>query len=117
MNWEEVAKSAETKQLLRHYQKLGQFRARHPAVGAGMHRMISAQPYVFERSYSKNGFSDIVVIGLNLPAGEKTINIGDKFKDGDVLFDFYSEQKVKVTGGQIKLNTPFDVILIARQGN
>jgi len=116
MNWEEVAKSAERKQLLEHYRKLGQFRASHPAVGAGIHRMISAQPYVFERSYSKNGFSDHVVIGLNLPSGEKTIAVGDQFTDGEVLIDQYSGQKAKVRGGQIKINTPFDVLLMAGKG-
>jgi alpha-amylase len=114
MNWEEVAKSAETRQLLMHYQKLGQFRARHPAVGAGIHRMISAKPYVFERSYAKNGFSDQVVIGLQLPRGEKIISIGEKYKDGDVLVDFYSGQKAKVQVGQIKINTQFDVLLLSK---
>jgi alpha-amylase len=75
--------------------------------------MISAKPYVFERSYSKNGFSDHVVIGLNLPSGEKSIAIGDQFKDGEVLIDQYSGQKARVHSGQIRINTPFDVVLMA----
>jgi len=76
--------------------------------------MISAKPYVFERSYAKNGFSDQVVIGLQLPRGEKIISIGEKYKDGDVLVDFYSGQKAKVQVGQIKINTQFDVLLLSK---
>lgn len=112
MNWEELAKSAEAKQLLQHYQKLGQFRAKHPAVGAGKHLMLSNKPYIFERSYTQANFSDYVVIGLGLPKGEKTIKVGNKFKEGDILHDFYSGKTAKVSGGQISINTPDDILLL-----
>jgi alpha-amylase len=115
MNWDEVAGSEETKKLLNHYQKLGQFRAKHPAVGAGTHLMISANPYVFERRYSKNGFSDDVVVGLNLPEGEKTISIGDVFANGDILVDYYSDQEVKVANGNVTVNSPYNILLIGKQ--
>ena len=36
--------------VLRHWQLLGRFRQAHPAIGMGQHRMLSQQPYVFERS-------------------------------------------------------------------
>jgi alpha-amylase len=117
MNWDDVANSPETIQLLNHYQKLVQFRAKHPAVGAGFHKMISDNPYIFGRSYSKNGFTDDVVVGLNLPEGEKTINVGNKFRNGDVLVDHYSGEKAKVTNGQITINSPFSILLIEKQAN
>ncbi len=116
MNWDDID-SEETKLLLKHYQKLGQFRAKHPAVGVGLHKMISDNPYVFGRSYSKNGFTDDVVVGLNLPEGEKTINAGNKFSNGDVLVDHYSGEKAKVTNGQITINSPFSILLIEKQAN
>lgn len=36
--------------LLEHWRILGQFRARHPAIGAGNHQRLSSQPYAFARS-------------------------------------------------------------------
>ena len=48
MNWEQLDK-ADRKSLLQHWQKLGQFRDKHLAVGAGAHNMISEQPYAFSR--------------------------------------------------------------------
>ena len=41
MNWDSIAKRTRTKDVLTHWQKLGQFRANHPAVGAGIHQMIT----------------------------------------------------------------------------
>ena len=46
MNWEELKNNAERngysiRSVLEHWQKLGQFRKEHPAVGAGRHEMIS----------------------------------------------------------------------------
>jgi alpha-amylase len=117
MNWDEISKSDETKQLLQHYQKLGQFRAKHPAIGAGKHQILSDRPYVFERSYTKNAFTDHVVIALNLPGGEKTVKVGSKFEDGDVLRDLYSGKKAKVSGGQININTTYDILLLEKHGN
>jgi len=35
--------------LLEHWRILGQFRARHPAIGAGSHQRLSSQPYAFAR--------------------------------------------------------------------
>ncbi len=112
MNWSDIATSAETKTILAHYQKLGQFRSKHPSVGAGTHQMLSAAPYVFERSYSNNRFSDYVVIALDLPKGLKTIPVGNRFKDGSVLLDSYSGKKVQVKNGGITIDTPYDVLLL-----
>ncbi|MHA6492869.1 alpha-amylase [Pseudomonas borbori] len=40
--------------LLSHWQRLGQFRARHPAVGAGSHRQLSETPYAFVRELGED---------------------------------------------------------------
>lgn len=48
MNWAEH-QQPQIAALLRHWQTLGQFRARHPAIGAGSHQRISTMPYAFAR--------------------------------------------------------------------
>jgi len=49
MNWAEHERP-EVAALIEHWQRIGQFRARHPAIGAGTHRLLSpSQPYAFAR--------------------------------------------------------------------
>ena len=48
MNWS-AHDQPQIAALIDHWRRLGQFRARHPAVGAGSHRQLSAQPYAFVR--------------------------------------------------------------------
>jgi hypothetical protein len=50
MNWDAIKKILRQK-TLSHWRKLGQ---NHPAIGAGIHKEISAQPYTFSRTYSKS---------------------------------------------------------------
>src|SRR5690606_27970186 len=71
MNWDEISSDNDTAEILEHWQKLGQFRAAHPAVGAGRHNMISLEPYYFSRTFTSGNFQDEVVIGIDLPAGKK----------------------------------------------
>lgn len=115
MNWEAIKNDSSTQSILEYWQKLGKFRANHPAVGAGIHQMITQEPYVFYRSYQKEDFKDIVVIGLGLPTGEKSLDVSKVFKDGDLLFDRYSNQKVKVSKGSVKLNSEHSVVLIEKK--
>lgn len=51
MNWAEQPQP-EISELLRHWRVLGQFRARHPAIGAGRHERLAGQPYAFSRTLS-----------------------------------------------------------------
>jgi alpha-amylase len=115
MNWEEIENNVQTQSVLRHWQKLGRFRRDHPAVGAGVHKMISKSPYVFSRILKKSDFEDVVIVGLDLPVGNKEIFVSSLFKDGDALIDRYSETKVKVKNGIAKLNTKFNVVLLEKQ--
>lgn len=115
MNWEGINSEPKTKAVLAHWQKLGQFRAKHPAIGAGMHQMITQQPYVFYRSYKKGNFEDLVVVGLDLPNGEKTIDVSKVFEEGDKLQDAYSGIKTMVKNGKITLNSNANIVLIERQ--
>ena len=114
MNWEELSQKQE---LLLHWQKLGQFRRNHPAVGAGQHKMISETPYVFSRSYSKGEFKDDVIIGLDLPKGEQTITVSSIFKDGITVKDFYSGQTLEVKNGTITIVAHTNIILLEKANN
>lgn len=109
MNWGELLSK---KDILEHWQKLGQFRANHPAVGAGKHKTISQQPYVFSRTYSKGDFTDVVVVGLDLPVGKKVITVNDVFENGMMLRDAYSNQSVEVKNGKVEINSDATLVLL-----
>lgn len=115
MNWNEIENNLQTKEILAHWQKLGKFRTNHLAVGAGIHKMISEQPYVFQRTYSKENFKDAVVVGLDLKIGEKQLNVGIEFMEGTVLVDAYSNSEVVVENGMVVLNTPFSIVLLEKK--
>lgn len=115
MNWQDIQNNSETKSILNHWQKLGVFRANHPAIGAGVHRMLTQSPYVFSRSFMKGNVNDLVVVGLNLPIGKKEINVLGVFMDGDTLHDAYSNQEVTVKNGKALLNTEFQIVLLEKK--
>ncbi|WP_142785137.1 alpha-amylase family glycosyl hydrolase [Changchengzhania lutea] len=115
MNWDDIANNDATKTVMAHWQKLGQFRAKHPAVGAGVHQMITQKPYVFYRSYSKGDFDDLVIIGLDLNKGNKTLDISRVFKNGTLLHDAYSKQDVEVKDGEVTLSSEFTVMLLEKK--
>ncbi|MEL6185115.1 MAG: alpha-amylase [Myxococcota bacterium] len=62
MNWDDFDTA-----LLDHWQRLGQFRNRHPAVGSGAHRALfnDGSTYVFSRTTADE--ADAVVIALTRP--------------------------------------------------
>ena len=109
MNWEEIDTQ---KELLRHWQMLGQFKGNHIAVGAGKHKDISTTPYVFSREYLRNKLEDKVIIGLDLPEGKKDISVGSIFKNGQALKDTYSGNTTEVINGKVSLDTPYTLVLL-----
>lgn len=115
MNWDDLKTDRTKNKLLMHYQLLGTFRKNHPAVGAGVHQMISQSPYVFSRSYSKDKYSDKVVVGLDLPTGAKEIAVGSIFSNGTTVRDVYSNTEGIVKNGKVNLNTDFSVILLEKK--
>ncbi|QED36439.1 alpha-amlyase [Antarcticibacterium arcticum] len=114
MNWEEVNTLESTKNVLSHWQKLGQFRAAHPAVGAGDHKLITAAPYYFSRIYTAENLTDAVVIGLELPAGPKEIPVTDVFKDGEKILDAYSGISAEVKNGKVMIDTEYTLVLLEK---
>jgi alpha-amylase len=114
MNWDDIKNNSETQKLLLHWQKLGVFRKNHPAIGAGIHQQISSSPYVFSRTFGKDDFTDKVVVGLDLPKGQKEISVGTIFENGTQLTDGYSGKKVVVLNGKVILDTEFDIVLLEK---
>lgn len=112
MNWEDIQNSG-TRELLNHWQKLGRFRANHPAVGAGVHAMISENPYTFKRSIM-NEPETTVVVGLDHPPGLKIIPVEGIFDDGTTLREHYSGEIVQAENGQIKIDTEYSTVLLSR---
>ncbi|MCJ0972586.1 alpha-amylase [Pseudomonas sp. PS1] len=53
MNWDDHH-TPRIAALLAHWQRLGQFRARHPAIGGGTHRQLSEAPYAFVRQQGED---------------------------------------------------------------
>ena len=115
MNWDAIQNNVKTKAILNHWQKLGKFRANHPAIGAGTHRMLTKNPYVFSRVFSKGNFNDLVVVGLDLSKGDKVIDVSEVFKDGDVLHDAYSNHDVTVKNGNAIINSEFEIVLLEKK--
>jgi len=108
MDWDDINSNAETKKLLAHWQKLGQFRNNHMAVGAGTHQMITDFPYTFSRTYNE----DKVVVALNAIGGVKKIAVATIFEDGTKVQDAYSGQEAEVTNGIVTITSEFDIVLL-----
>jgi alpha-amylase len=108
MNWDDLENKSKTKELLQHYQKIGQFRKKHPAIGMGKHQKIANAPYTFSRIYN----NDKVIVVLNANKGEKIIDVSSIFIDGTVLKDAYTNTKTTVKNGKVSIITDYDILLL-----
>lgn len=121
MNWAELAKNTARQgytiaAVRQHWSKLGLFRRAHPAVGAGVHQQLSEQPYLFKRTYEKNGVSDQVLVALDLPASASgTIAVHGVFAEGEKLKDYYSGKSAVVRDGKAKFDSKNTILLIAKE--
>ena len=115
MNWDHIKNNLKTIEVQKHWQKLGNFRANHPAIGAGIHKQISQNPYVFSRIYNDKKYSDKVVVGLDLPIGKKEISVGTIFKNGDKVTDCYSGKTAIVTNRKAIIDSEFGILLLEKK--
>lgn len=109
MNWDSI-----DKEVLSHFQKLGQFRSNHLSVGGGIHEMIDSTDYAFKRTYEKDGISDKVVIGL-AEDGEITIDVSTVFEEGSEILDFYSNKTSKVIDGKVTFKVSENLIVLLEE--
>lgn len=102
MNWDSLDQT-----VLAHWQKVGQFRKDHVAIGAGSNIKLSATNGVaFARTYDKNGVSDkaAAVIGASSNA-DITIDVSSIWSDGQLLMNAYDQSSAIVTDGKVTFNS------------
>ena len=112
MNWQDLDQP-ETREILAHWQKLGQFRQAHPAVGAGVHKKLADSPYVFSRTLA----DDRVLVAIDMPTGDKHIDVHGVFAEGAVVRDYYSGAEAQVMDGKVMFDTEFDLVLLGESLN
>jgi alpha-amylase len=115
MNWDDLARGGRTAEILAHWRKLGRFRRAHPAVGAGAHRRLQTEPYIFSRTLTGNGITDRVVVAMDQGEGAKTIPVFDVFPDGAELVDAYSGRTGRVSHGSVSLTSDFGLVLLSER--
>ena len=97
MNWDSIDKD-----VLYHWQKLGQFRANHISIGAGEHKILQSSPYAFSRTYNKNNINDKVVIATEVEK-ESEIDVSSIWSNGTKIKDFYTNKKYTVKDGKVNV--------------
>lgn len=108
MNWEDLERGGEG--VLDHWRRVGRFRKAHPAVGAGVHRMLQQSPYIFGRTLP----FDQVIVAMDQPVGEKSIPVFGVFPEGADLIDAYSGATGKVMNGAVTITSGSTLVLLAR---
>ncbi len=99
--------------MLQHWQKLGQFRKRHPAIGAGRHHELAFKPYTFARILNETELTDRVVVAITAgTTGPVTIRTGTVYPEGTLLRDSYSGEMARVEAGEVRIAKPGRVVLL-----
>lgn len=102
MNWNSIDQN-----VLAHWQKVGQFRNNHVAVGAGSHTSLTATSgAAFSRNFNKNGVTDTVVACIGANANQSvTITLNGAFADGTTVKNAYDGTTATVSGGKVTFNS------------
>jgi alpha-amylase len=118
MNWGDLENNPETQNILDYWQTLGQFRASHMALGAGVHHQISKSPFTFSRILEDQDHPDRVVVAVLSDADIKKgseglrINVGDVFAQGTEVRDAKTGMTYRVQNNEVRLSTFEDVVLL-----
>jgi alpha-amylase len=109
MNWSSI-EEPETKEILTHWQKLGQFRKSHPAIGLGEHKMLQIEPYFFSRSYE----GDTAIVGLDLIQDKEiTIQLPTQWSNVEKWYDSYSNESISAQNGTLHIKTNQSTVLLS----
>ena len=111
MNWDSI-----DKEILSHWQKLGQFRSNHIAIGAGEHKMLQSSPYAFSRIYNKDDINDKVVVATEVE-NESEIDVSSVWQDNIEVRDFYTNKKYVVKDGKIKVTPDKNGVVLLEEYN
>ena len=115
MNWQALETNAPQHdytlaEVHTHYSKLGTFRKTHPAVGAGVHKMLLESPYTFSRTLDKGDVLDKVIVVLDKTTAP--VEVSAVFKNGTLLKDYYSGATAIVENGHVSFNSENAILLI-----
>jgi len=113
MNWEDLGSGGAVPGTLDHWRKLAKFRAAHPAIGAGEHVRLSAEPWIFSRTLVRDGAVDRVLIAIGLEPGEVRVPVYGVFPEGARLTDGYSGRSATVRDNAVSLTTESGIVLLA----
>lgn len=94
---------------LAHWQKVGQFRFRNAAVGAGKQTKTSDGSYCRVYNDESVGINNSVVIHVG---SASSVDVGNCFADGTELQDGYSGATGTVSGGKVSLSGTSGLILL-----
>ncbi len=107
MNWASTDEA-----VLAHWQKVGSFRAAHPAIARGGHDIVQDEPYTFYRGLQMGVDTDEVVIVVGA-TGKTRINVSLVWPDDTVLRDAYTGNVAFVSFGQVTFTAdPSGLILM-----
>ncbi len=105
MNWRDIDQA-----VLKHWQKLASFRARHVAIARGAHMKLADRPYVFSRIDADSGDRIVVAVDAH---GKVEIPVGTAFSEGDRVIDAYTGREASVSAGRVRLEAVGVVLLEA----
>lgn len=97
--------------VLAHWQKVGQFRLRNAAVGAGKQTSVADSTYcrIYHDPASGAG-NRVVIYSDNNPTSE--VLVTGCFDDGTLLQDGMSGSRYTVSGGKVTLTAPSELVLL-----
>lgn len=103
MNWGSMDRD-----VLRHFQTLTRFRARHVALAKGRHQRLGTDPYTFARVHG----ADRVVVSVGA-TGRVSVPVARIFAEGTMVRDAYTGVEAVVSRGRVVLDAgPRGVILL-----
>lgn len=111
MNWENTQPA-----ILKHWQKLGKFRNKHVAIGAGEHFSLEhdGNGTLAARFYDKDNHNDTVLIGAGLDNEKLEIDVKKVFPKATRLRNAYTAKKLPVINGKVTVKVENGVVLLER---
>jgi len=100
MNWDSI-----NEDVLAHFRILGQFRSRHPAVGAGINIEILAKPYIFARTYESGTYTDRIIAVIADPNQTVEVPVAGIFENGKTVRNAYDGTTASVADGKVTFDS------------
>lgn len=107
MNWDSV-----NEDVLAHFRILGQFRSRHPAVGAGKNIEILAKPYIFARTYESGTYSDQIIAVIADPKQKVEVPVTGIFENGKTVRNAYNGTTASVADGKVIFDSGINGVIL-----